>query len=51
MSAQVTTIASGIVFLGLFVLVAWNLRRRHNGPGQSGAGERMRDDGNQKGER
>jgi hypothetical protein len=40
MSAQVTTIASGIVLLGLFVLVAWNLRRRRNGHGQGGAGKR-----------
>jgi len=44
MSAQVTTIASGIVLLGLFVLVAWNLRRRRNGPGQGGAGKRTHDD-------
>jgi hypothetical protein len=39
MSAQATTIASGIVLLGLFVLVAWNLRRRRDGPGQGGAGK------------
>ena len=44
MSAQATTIASGIVLLGLFVLVAWNLRRHHNGPGQGGAGKRTHQD-------
>jgi hypothetical protein len=39
MSAPATTIASGIVLLGIFVLVAWNLRRRHDGPRQEGAGK------------
>lgn len=51
MSAQVTTIASGVILLGLFALVAWNLRRRRNGPGQDSASKRMRNNGNRKGER
>ena len=37
MSAQTVTIASGIILLLVFLLVAWNLRRRRSRRSKEGA--------------
>lgn len=44
MSAQTTTIVSGILLLVVFLLVGWNLRRRNDRPGPDDAEKGARRD-------